>query len=100
MERKQTKPLNENGVGDPNRITSFEYMDIHCTDGESEAHEGHFLVQDFENQLYWDNLGSSQCGERSSLPRTAMDGGKRVRRVFGSRENRWSLEGGSGGGRG
>lgn len=38
--------------------------------------EGRLLVQGFENQLYWDNLGASQWEERGGLSRTAMDGGQ------------------------
>lgn len=38
--------------------------------------EGCLLVQGFENQLSWDNLGASPWGERGGLSRTAMDGGQ------------------------
>lgn len=38
--------------------------------------EGRLLVQGFENQLYWDNLGASHWEERGGLSRTAMDSGQ------------------------
>lgn len=60
--------------------------------------EGRLLVQGFENQLYWDNLGSSQWEERGGLSRTVMDSGAVSEEGLWKQRKRWSLEGGCGGG--